>query len=276
MKRSLIAKFAVGIALLCAALFLAEGLRSPIFAVPLAMIFACAAWMLYRGKAWGGYGAALSIVALYTPVLVRGEGPTVAVGALMATAMAAFFVFAGRSLHESGIRLPWIVTAAGIAAFCTALQPFYMPTDSMANTIKSGERILVNRLATEPARGALVVHRYPVDRKQTFIKRIVGMPGDRIRIENKKLFVNGARVEEPYVLLKTDYIDSYRDNFPAGQAQFTPIALGTDMLAHHVVNGEVVVPAGKYFVLGDNRDNSLDSRYWGFIDRSDIVGKPVL
>ena len=118
-----------------------------------------------------------------------------------------------------------------------------------------------------------MVHIYPVDRKETFVKRVVALPGDRVRIVNKQLFINGSAVSEPYVQRKTSYVDSYRDNFPS-EARVPLYPPAQAMLANNVANGEVVVPPHRYFVLGDNRDSSLDSRYWGFIDQSDIIGTP--
>jgi signal peptidase I len=114
-----------------------------------------------------------------------------------------------------------------------------------------------------------------VNPRENYIKRIVGVPGDRIRIVNKQLYLNGKAVREPYVVHKTPYIDSYRDNFPS-EPNTRLAEPAYDMLANHVVNGEVVVPPGCYFAMGDNRDNSLDSRYWGFVPRENIIGKPAI
>jgi signal peptidase I len=149
-----------------------------------------------------------------------------------------------------------------------------MPTGSMEDTLLVGDRIAVWRTyGAAPQRGEIVTHIYPVNRKDTFVKRVVGIPGDRIRMVNKQLFVNGAAVAEPYVIHRTSYMDSYRDNFPSEAT--VPLYPGArEMLTANVVNGEVVVPPGHYFVLGDNRDSSLDSRYWGFIAQSDIIGIP--
>src|SRR4029077_16547588 len=129
---------------------------------------------------------------------------------------------------------------------------YSMPTGSMEDTLLIGDRIAVWRAyGHAPARAQMVVHIYPINRKDTFVKRVVGIPGDRIRIRNKQLFVNGEAVKEPYVEHKTEYVDSYRDNFPsAPNVPLYPPA--TEMLAKNVVNDEVVVPPGHYFVLGDN------------------------
>jgi len=87
--------------------------------------------------------------------------------------------------------------------------------------------------------------------------------------------LNGVRLDEPYKYHKTDYIDSYRDNFP-GEPNLTVDHRAMDMLVNNVVNGEVVVPPNFYFAMGDNRDSSLDSRYWGFVPRENIIGKPLI
>ena len=120
-----------------------------------------------------------------------------------------------------------------------------------------------------------MVTQYPVDPKQSYLKRVIGMPGDRVHIVNKELWINGKKVSEPYVQHMTEYVDAYRDNFPSQPpAMVFPGAI--EMLQRNVKNGEVVVPPGNYFVMGDNRVNSLDSRYWGFISKDEVLGRPVL
>jgi signal peptidase I len=124
-------------------------------------------------------------------------------------------------------------------------------------------------------RGDVIVFRFPLNIKEDYVKRAIGLPGDHIRLENKQLILNGHAVTEPYAIHRTSYTDSYRDNFPSSpDASLPPSA--RDMLANHVQEGEVVVPPGFIFAMGDNRDDSLDSRYWGFVPRENIVGTPLI
>ncbi len=189
-----------------------------------------------------------------------------------------------------GFVAEWTVTIILLLFGTTNLvQAFVIPTGSMEDTLLIGDHLLVDKLAyapsgpvskyvlpySEPKRGDVIVFRYPVDIKQTFVKRCIGVPGDHIRLSNKQLILNGHPVNEPYVYHKSDLIDSYRDDFPSEPNTYMAEA-ANDMLANHVVNGEVVVPPGFYFAMGDNRDSSLDSRYWGFVPRANIIGKPVL
>ena len=183
----------------------------------------------------------------------------------------------------------WTVTILLlIFAFASLLQSFVVPTGSMEDTVLIGDHLIVDKLAYAPAgpvsrhllpytpvkRGDIVVFRYPLDVRENYVKRVIGLPGDRLRVENKKLFLNGRAAEEPYVVLKTSYQLDYRDHFPAPPNTPLPPE-GQRMLAESVEGGELVVPPGHYFVMGDNRDHSLDSRYWGFVPRANIIGKPV-
>ncbi len=184
----------------------------------------------------------------------------------------------------------WTITILLLLFLTTFLvQAFVIPTGSMEDTLLVGDHLLVDKLSYAPGgpvskhlipylpvkRGDIIVFRYPVDISQTFVKRCMGVPGDRIRMVNKQVYLNGVKLDEPYKVNKTEYIDSYRDNFPGEpNANIYPGAI--DMLEHHVVNGEVVVPPGYYFAMGDNRDSSLDSRYWGFVPRENIIGKPLI
>src|SRR5581483_2319772 len=140
-----------------------------------------------------------------------------------------------------------------------------------------GDHILVNTLihGSNIRRGDLVSFRYHEDPRQMFIKRVIGLPGDRIHLDNKQVIRNGMRLIEPYARHGRPEVDTFRDDFPAGDASYlTPH--GRDMLAHHLANGEAVVPAGCLFVLGDNRDNSIDSRYWGFVPMENVIGRALV
>lgn len=176
-----------------------------------------------------------------------------------------------------------------VFATSTIAQPFVIPTSSMEDNLLVGDHLIVDRLAYAPAgplsryllpyhpvrRGDIIVFRFPLNIKEDYVKRVIGVPGDRIRIVNKQVYLNGRRLDEPYKIHKTSYVDSYRDNFPSAPNTALPDS-ALDMLEHYVVNGEVLVPPGHYFAMGDNRDNSADSRYWGFVPFENIKGKPLL
>ena len=171
----------------------------------------------------------------------------------------------------------------------TLVQAFIVPTPSMDKTVMVGDHLLVDKLSyapsdgfskhllpyTEPKRGDIIVFRYPMDISQNYVKRCMGVPGDHIKVVDKDLYLNGKKLVEPYVQHVFPGIESYRDNFPS-EPDFRVYDRARKMLAENVVNGEVVVPDGYYFAMGDNRDNSLDSRYWGFVPRENIIGKPLV
>ncbi len=189
----------------------------------------------------------------------------------------------------------WTVTILLLLFGTTTLvQAFVIPTASMEDTLLIGDHLLVDKLAYAPAgaiskyllpyedvkHGDIIVFRYPVNISDTFVKRVIGVPGDRIKIVNQQLYRNGELLSEPYIYHKSGVIDSYKDNFPSEPgSMYLDLAREPrlrDMLQNHVVNGEVVVPPDSYFAMGDNRDNSLDSRFWGFVPRENIIGKPLL
>ncbi len=188
----------------------------------------------------------------------------------------------------------WAVTILLLLFGTSSLaQPFVIPTSSMEDSLLIGDHLIVDKLAfapagsfskyllpyQEPKHGDVIVFRYPGDVTQTYVKRLIGVPGDRLKLVNGVVYRNGARLNEPYAFQKFSY-DAERDNFPSGLRtnvrQELALRLQREMLERNVVNGEVVVPPGNYFAMGDNRDNSEDSRYWGFVPRENIIGKPVL
>lgn len=172
----------------------------------------------------------------------------------------------------------------------TLLQAFVIPTGSMESTLLVGDHVLVDKLTYSPAdnvtqhwlpyrdvqRGDVIVFRAPLNLAIDVVKRAIGVPGDRIRLENKKLILNGKAVDEPYAIHIEGSSDAYRDNFPSVPAGFDVKPRGVEMLERNVVNGELVVPPGFVFAMGDNRDNSEDSRYWGFVPRENIRGTPLM
>ena len=173
----------------------------------------------------------------------------------------------------------------------TLVQAFIVPTPSMDTTVRVGDHLLVDKLSYAPPgsltkyllpyedikRGDIIVFRVPINIQQNYVKRVIGLPGDHIRLMNKTVYLNGKPLTEPYVQHIFPDIRPYRDNFPAEPTPDEPVYdRAKEMLASHVVHGELVVPEGNYFAMGDNRDNSLDSRYWGFVPRENIFGKPLI
>lgn len=170
----------------------------------------------------------------------------------------------------------------------TLLQAFIVPTPSMDSSVMVGDHLIVDKLSyappgaiskyllpyTEVKRGDIIVFRWPVDIRQNYVKRVIGIPGDRIKIVDKVVYLNGKPLNEPYTQHIFQSIEPYRDNFP--MTPHGPVDVrGAKMIAEHVEGEELVVPPDRYFAMGDNRDNSLDSRYWGFVPRENIIGKPL-
>jgi len=180
-------------------------------------------------------------------------------------------------MKARGAGVAALTVLVGLLASTTFLQAFVISGASMEGSLQVGDHILVDKQVDLRAigRGDLVAFRYPEDPRMTLVKRVIGLPGDRIRLIDKQVIRNGRRLVEPYASHGMAKADAYRDNFPAAPpTQATE--RGLDMLAHHLAGGEVTVPAGSLFVLGDNRDKSIDSRHWGFVPRENVVGRPLL
>jgi signal peptidase I len=200
------------------------------------------------------------------------------------------FWSAARKQTPRSFATEWAVTL-GIYLFVTTtlVQAYVIPTGSMEGTLRVGDHMLVDRVTfSQPGsvgahllpyrdvqHGDIVAFLYPEDVRQTYVKRVIGLPGDRIRLDRQQVIRNGTRLIEPYTQHIATYPDAYRDNFPLSPDAYTT-PRGRDMLENHVFNGEVIVPPDTLFVLGDNRENSEDSRYWGFVPRNYVVGKPLL
>jgi signal peptidase I len=192
---------------------------------------------------------------------------------------------------QRGFIAEWTVTIILLLfATTTLVQAFVIPSASMENTLLIGDHVLVDKLVFSPPgsitgkllpyrdvrRGDVIVFRYPLNIKEDYVKRAIGVPGDRIKLVNKQLMLNGHIANEPYVLHRSNYPNLYRDNFPNYAAQEGLPARAAEMLRDHVRDGELVVPPGFIFAMGDNRDDSADSRYWGLVPRENVVGTPLI
>lgn len=183
---------------------------------------------------------------------------------------------AARDKKKSAVReyTEAIVVAVILALFIRAfvVQAFKIPSGSMKTTLLIGDHILVSKFSygikvpildkelihwDDPQRGDIVVFKYPQDPSKDFIKRVIGLPGDTIEIRDKKVFVNGQLLHEPY-------------------ARFTDPRILPGSVSPRDNLGPIVVPSHSFFVMGDNRDESYDSRFWKFVDESELKGKAFI
>jgi len=181
-----------------------------------------------------------------------------------------------------------IVIAIFVIVFLA--QAFQIPSESMEETLLVGDYLLVDKVHygegglwgkilpyDSVRRGDIIVFKWPIKPGNHFVKRVIGLPGDRLRMLRGRVFVNGQPLNEPYADFRARNHDFYRDDFPNVRYRSQQVSdAWWDEFPGFIRNGELVVPTGHYFVLGDNRDQSLDSRYWGFVPRENIVGKPFL
>jgi signal peptidase I len=181
-----------------------------------------------------------------------------------------------------------LVVGLFIITFC--LQAFEIPSSSMENTLLIGDHVFVDRVVEAPAtrwiqpllpyrnirHGDIVVFLSPAEPGLYVVKRIIGVPGDRIHLKDGIVYRNGQALQEPYVIHNGTY-NPYRDNFPAEPpSESVSATLEWRLtLGSHLAGDDVVVPPERYFAMGDNRDVSYDSRYWGFIPRENVIGRPV-
>ncbi|MGH9485989.1 MAG: signal peptidase I [Terriglobales bacterium] len=188
--------------------------------------------------------------------------------------------------------LPTLVVALFIITFVA--QPFAIPSGSMENTLLIGDHLIADRVRMSPPaswapgvlpyrnieRGDIVIFlatSNDVSLGTTpgthIVKRVIGIPGDRIKLVHGVVWRNGQPINEPYVI-HTGLYDPSRDDWPNGGPLMETAPAWAAALPQYEQNGYVVVPPGHYFCMGDNRDNSLDSRYWGFVPRANIIGRP--
>jgi signal peptidase I len=180
-----------------------------------------------------------------------------------------------------------VVIAVFVVTFL--VQAFTIPSGSMEKTLLVGDYLLVdkfcyggsgwNRLLPyrNVRHGDIIVFHYPLNPAQDFVKRVVALPGDRLRLIDKRVYVNGIPQREPYVQYIKGPRNYYLDDFP----QTDSPVYGVDAkwwkdMRKLVEDRQLIIPEGQYFVLGDNRDDSQDSRFWGFVPRENIIGQPLL
>jgi signal peptidase I len=182
------------------------------------------------------------------------------------------------------------VLVTGLFIITFALQAFVIPSSSMENTLLIGDHVFVDRMMLAPGSklaGPLVPYRHPkhddifvfvspAEPGLYVVKRVIGVPGDRIKLEDGVVYRNGERLEPPFVVRNGTY-NGYRDNFPAvPPTDYDGLnPAWRDALSSHLEKGELVVPPDSIFAMGDNRDVSLDSRYWGFVPYENIIGRPM-
>jgi signal peptidase I len=182
------------------------------------------------------------------------------------------------------------VLVTGLFIITFTLQAFVIPSSSMENTLLIGDHVFVDRIMLAPKSswvGPLIPYRHvkhddifvfisPAEPGLYVVKRVVGVPGDRIRLQDGVVYRNGERLDPPFVVRNGTY-DGYRDNFPTVAPNdyngVTPA--WREALPSHLQNGELVVPPNSIFAMGDNRDVSLDSRYWGFVPFENVIGRPM-
>lgn len=197
-----------------------------------------------------------------------------------------------RAVSDAMSTLLSLSTTIVIAIFVITfvVQAFQIPSESMEKTLLIGDYLLVDKAhyASDKwfgwllpyrriQRQDIVVFRYPVNPQQHFVKRVVAVPGDHVRLVNKHVYINGVRQADDYATFNWSQRDKFRDNFPNGGFFADRIASKWFIHAQKLLDdGQLIIPQGCYFVLGDNRDDSYDSRYWGLVPVENIVGRPLL
>lgn len=200
----------------------------------------------------------------------------------------------GQKLSRELLSWFWVILAF-IFIEGTLVQARVIPSGSMENTILIGDHLMVSRFGYDagipftddqvtlwrnPKRQQVIVFAAPPGEgsNQDLIKRVIGVPGDSIQIRHGAVFVNGQPLHEPYILRDPDDGNSFVENFPPDGTELFDGRLNAgwaSTLPRYVVNGQLRVPPDHYFVMGDNRGDSYDSRYWGFVPRKNIIGTPL-
>jgi signal peptidase I len=185
-----------------------------------------------------------------------------------------------------------VVLVTGLFIVTFNMQAFEIPSSSMVKTLLVGDHVFVDRETVAPKtkwagpllpyhdieRGDIIVFLSPVQPGLHVVKRIIGIPGDRIQLRNGVVYRNGERLEEPYVIHSQKDYNRYRDEFPTVSPRESSIQVATEWFLtqnNYIKDGVITVPPDSYFGMGDNRDVSWDSRYWGFIPRENVIGRPM-
>jgi signal peptidase I len=185
-----------------------------------------------------------------------------------------------------------LISTVVIAVFAITfiVQAFQIPSESMETTLLIGDYLLVDKVHyghggswgeilpyREIQRGDIIVFRYPLTPELHFVKRVIGLPGDHVKLVDRRIYVNGQLMhDEDYARFTMFDMNRSRDDFPELDRPDNMDPGWLNILPRMVHDGELVVPANDYFVMGDNRDHSLDSRYWGFVPRENVVGRPIV
>src|SRR5581483_5696530 len=195
-----------------------------------------------------------------------------------------------RSEWASPLQLLLTTVVIAIFVITFIVQAFQIPSESMENTLLIGDYLLVDKLRYGGSglwdhimpyrpvhRGDIIVFHYPVNPAEHFVKRVVGIPGDHLRLVNHQVYVNEVALQESYTRYSSHLREPFRDDFPKVDVPVPGLEGNWWLQMKKLVeDGQLIVPEGEYFVLGDNRDESLDSRYWGFVPRANIVGRPLI
>lgn len=198
----------------------------------------------------------------------------------------------GKALWRELVSWLWVIVAF-VLIEGTVAQARMIPSGSMENTVLVGDHVIVScagyqagipftrfhvPLWREPQRQQIIVFHSVIPNSPDLIKRVIGVPGDRIKIVHGRVYVNEEPLREPYAVHHPAALDTAIENYPPSDMDL----LGDEVpaqwasyLTKHAASGEIVVPPGNFFVMGDNRDDSYDSRYWGFVPRSHLIGEPV-
>lgn len=186
------------------------------------------------------------------------------------------------------------IVVVGMFLLTFLFQTYRIPSGSMIPTLEVGDCVAVSKLAFGSAslpqwlakalppagvhRGDLAVFHFPPNPARLLVKRVIGLPGDRLYLRSGKVFLNGEPLPEPYALYTPSRPDVYRDEFPNLHETDPNVDPAWWLALRRTLRGDgsLVIPPGRYFVLGDNRNNSEDSRYWGYVPASELVGRPLL